>query len=202
MPACWATLDRARDLGTGRIEERDQPDEAQVALDVVTRLRLRQGASQPPPGDAQHAEPRARIPADRLLDAVAFRGVDGTLVAGGVEHGRAALEHLLGRPLRVDPPTAGTRIVVDRRHQLQACVEVVLLDASHVAMGGIDIGAERARGREKRDLCGITAARRAVRAVEARVVARRHRGREDTERGVVGQCRVASEPIERRGRVS
>ena len=70
-PCAVTAGDRVADLGTRRVEHRDQTEEAQLTLGLLARGDRCTGR-QVPPSERQHAQPFLRVRLDAMHDALAL----------------------------------------------------------------------------------------------------------------------------------
>ena len=138
------------DLRPGRIEQRNEPEQDEVALGVLPPLRRQHSLRQPPTGHREHAETLRRVALDHREHPDAVALAERHISAGRSERGRTR-EHLLRRTLHVQRQPAVTPIV-DARHQAQLRVEAVEPASVVLATGDGDVDAERPRRLEQPNL--------------------------------------------------
>ena len=101
------------DLGTGRVEHRDETEEAKLALGLLARGDLCAGW-QGPPGERQHAQPLLRVFLDAIDDVLTFRRVERELRTASGEDCDAAGQDRLRSAFGVQPLAPGSKL--ERRH--------------------------------------------------------------------------------------
>ena len=112
-PCAVTAGDRLADLGAGRVEHRDQTEEAQLTLGLLARGD-RCAGWQGPPGERQHAQPVLRVCLDAMHDALTLRRVERELPGVPGEDRDAAGQDLFRSALGVKPLAPGSKL--ERRH--------------------------------------------------------------------------------------
>ncbi len=137
-------------VGTRRIEETDEAEQAQVVLGILASVGRRGPVWQAPPGDREDAESLRGPAFEDLEDLGARRVVERDMVVGAADQRRPP-EKLFGSALRVNREAA-VLALVHRRHQAELRVETVHATPLVFAPRGTDVDAERARRLEETDL--------------------------------------------------
>ena len=89
------------DLGAWRVEERDEAEQAQLALGILASLRGLLGGREPASCDREHAQPLGRVALENGQDLGSVRVRQRDVVVRAADQ-RRARQHLLGGALRVD----------------------------------------------------------------------------------------------------
>ena len=178
-PRPVAVRNRLGDLRSRGVEERDQAEQAELALRVVAAIGSLPAARQSPPRDGEHPKPLRGPAFEHGQDFVPVGLFQRLVVLGTSDEGRA-LEHLLGRTLRVhgDPSVL---TLVDGRHEAELRVEAIELPTIVLAPGDVDVDPERVCGLEQSDLGRLAARLSRPLRIELGRAARRDRPAEERE---------------------